>query len=100
MVMKMDYFALVFLAIILEGVITYVKEFFVKGNVRWEMLISIVIGVLITSAYGVDVLAMAGLKTPVPFLGSILTGILISRGSNYVFDLIKGISNLQGKTGA
>ncbi len=96
----MNYFALIFLAIILEGVITYVKEFFVKGNVRWEMLISIIIGVLITSAYGVDVLAMAGLKTPVPFLGSILTGILISRGSNYVFDLIKGIGNLQGKTGA
>jgi hypothetical protein len=94
----MDYFGLIFLAVILEGIITYVKEFFVRGNVKWEMLISIVIGVLVASAYGVDVLAMAGLKTAVPYLGSVLTGVLISRGSNYVFDLIKAVGAAQSKT--
>ena len=96
----MDYFGLIFLAIILEGTITYVKEFFVRGNIKWEMLISIVIGVLVASAYRVDVLALAGLKTAVTYHGSVLTGILISRGSNYVFDLIKAVGAAQGKTSA
>ena len=93
----MDYFGLIFLAIILEGIITYVKEFFVKGHIKWEMVISVVIGVLTTCAYGVDVMAMAGLKTNIPFLGCILTGILVSRGSNYVFDLIKAVGAAKEK---
>lgn len=92
------YFGLIFLAIITEGIITYFKEFFVNGNIRWEMLISIGIGVLTAIAYHVDVPALAGLETGVPFLGCVLTGILISRGSNYVFDLVKTIGSAQGKT--
>lgn len=94
----MDYFGLIFLAIIVEGVITYVKEFFVKGNIRWEMVVSVIVGVLAASAYGVDVMAMAGMKSSIPLLGNILTGILISRGSNYVFDLIKAVGAAQNKT--
>jgi len=94
----MDYSALLFLAIILEGIITYVKEFFVRGNIRWEMLISIAVGVLTAAAYGVDVMAMAGMHSSVPFLGNVMTGILISRGSNYVFDLIKSVGAAGGKT--
>lgn len=94
----MDYFGLIFLAIIVEGVITYVKEFFVKGNIRWEMVVSVIVGVLVASAYGVDVMAMTGMESSIPFLGNILTGILISRGSNYVFDLIKAVGAAQNKT--
>lgn len=94
----MNYFGIVFLAIVVEGIITYVKEFFVKGKFQWEMLISIVIGVLTAAAYQVDVFAMVGMKSVVPFLGSILTGILISRGSNYAFDFIKAIGAAQTKT--
>ncbi len=94
----MNYFGIVFLAIIVEGIITYIKEFFVNGKFQWQMLISIVIGVLVAAAYRVDVLALAGMQTAVPYLGSVLTGVLISRGSNYVFDLIKAIGAAQGKT--
>lgn len=93
----MNYFGIIFLAIVVEGIITYVKEFFVKGKFKWEMLISIFIGVLTSAAYQVDVFAMVGMQTAVPYLGSILTGILISRGSNYTFDLIKAIGAVQGK---
>ena len=94
----MNYFGVVFLAVIVEGIITYIKEFFVKGKFQWEMLISVAIGVLAAAAYQVDLLALAGMKTAVPCLGSILTGILISRGSNYIFDLIKAIGTAQAKT--
>lgn len=89
----MEYFGLFFLAVIVEGVITYINEFFVKGVLKWEMIFSILLGVFVAVAYGVDMLALVGLKTPVPFIGSILTGILISRGSNYVFDLVKTLTS-------
>lgn len=94
----MEYFTLIYLAIIVEGMITYVKEFFVNGKMKWEMLISILIGVLVAVSYEIDLFALVGLKSIVPYLGSVLTGILISRGSNYVFDLIKTIGTVQGKT--
>lgn len=94
----MQYFGLLFLAIIVEGIITYIKEFFVKGRFKWEMLISIVIGVFVTVAYGVDIFALVGLNSFIPYFGSVLTGILISRGSNYVCDLVKSIGAVQEKT--
>lgn len=93
----MEYFGLFLLAVVVEGVITYVKEFFVKGNMRWEMLSSIMLGVFVAVAYGVDMLAMLGMNTSIPYIGSILTGILISRGSNYVCDLVKALTVSQGK---
>lgn len=88
----MEYFGLFLLAVVVEGVITYIKEFFVKGNFKWEMLISILLGVFVAVAYGVDLLSMLGMKTGIPYIGSILTGILISRGSNYVCDLVKTLT--------
>lgn len=93
----MNFFSILFLSIIIEGLITYIKEFFVKGKIQWQMIISIVVGVLVTAAYQVDILSLVGLQSPIPYLGSILTGILISRGSNYIFDLIKAIGAMQGK---
>lgn len=93
----MNFFGIIFLSIIIEGIITYIREFFVNGRFQWQMLISIIVGILVTAAYQVDIIALVGLQTPVPFLGSVLTGILISRGSNYIFDLINTISTLQGK---
>lgn len=93
----MNFFGIVFLSIIIEGIITYVREFFVKGQFQWQMLISIIVGILVTAAYQVDIIALVGLQTPVPYLGSVLTGILISRGSNYIFDLIKTIGTFQSK---
>ena len=94
----MSYFGIAFLAVVVEGIITYVKEFFVKGKFQWEMLISISIGVVTAAAYQIDVFTMVGMKTAVPYLGSVLTGILISRGSNYAFDFIKAIGAVRGKT--
>jgi len=94
----MEYFAVIYLAVIVEGMITYGKEIFVNGKIKWEMLISILIGVLVAVCYRIDLFALVGLNSTVPYLGSVLTGILISRGSNYIFDLIKTIGTVQEKT--
>ncbi|NLJ31475.1 MAG: hypothetical protein GX424_07750 [Clostridiales bacterium] len=94
----MNDFGVAFLAVIVEGVITYGKELFVSGKIHWQMLCSVLLGVLTAVAYGLDIPAAAGLKTGVPYLGCVLTGILISRGSNYVFDLIQALGAAKEKT--
>ena len=44
-------------------------------------------------SYKLDLPKHLGLKSSIPYIGSILTGILISRGSNYLFDILKVITN-------
>lgn len=76
-------------AIIVEGIIAYVKTFFVDGKFQWQMITSLVLGVVVALAYSLDLLALCGLESNIPFIGQVLTGILLSRGANYIADLIK-----------
>ena len=43
------------LAIIIEATITYINQFFVDGEFCWEMFLSIVLGILISIAYEIDI---------------------------------------------
>ena len=86
--MEKKTFGFICFAIIIEAVITYVNQFFVSGHFSWEMLASIVLGILVAVAYKLDLPEYFNLKSSLPYVGNILTGILLSRGSNYIFDLI------------
>lgn len=92
--MEKKTFGFVCFAIIIEAIITYVNQFFVSGSFSWEMLASIVLGILVAVAYKLDLPEYFNLKSGIPYVGNVLTGILLSRGSNYVFDLINKIVNL------
>lgn len=83
------------LAVLTEGIITYFKEFFVGGSFSFSMLFSIILGVLVAVCYKLDLLEYINLKSSIPYVGSILTGILISRGSNYVYDILKSITSIK-----
>lgn len=93
-----QFITLVLMAIIVEGLITYTKTFFVDGKPQWQMLVGLALGVVVALVYNVDVFALLGITAAVPFVGAILTGILISRGSNYIFDLIKALQGAGGGT--
>ena len=83
------------LAILTESVITYFKEFFVAGCFSSDMFLSVLVGVTVAFAYDLDIPKCFEINSSVPFFGNILTGILISRGSNYIHDVISAISNLK-----
>ena len=93
----MEFLSLIFMAIIVEGLITYVKELVVDGKLQWQMLVSLGIGMLCAVMYGIDLFEMVGMQPLVPYVCCVLTGILISRGSHYIFDLIKKLQGA-GKT--
>ena len=88
----MQIFALLFAAIIVEGLITYFKTMVLNGKFQWQQLTAILVGVGVAIIYNVDIFAMFGVTTTIPFVGSILSGILISRVSNYIFDLVKQLN--------
>lgn len=86
-----QFFTIILMSVIVEGLITYAKTFFIGGKFQWQMLVGIILGVAVALVYNVDIFALLGVVAAVPYVGAILTGILISRGSNYIFDLIKAL---------
>lgn len=92
--MNQDISKMIMTAILVEGIITYFNEFFVSGNAPWQMIFSLILGIIIAMAYRLDLPKYLGLQSDISYVGSILTGILISRGSNYIFDLLNKISNI------
>lgn len=52
------------------------------------------LGVLLCLAVGADVYSALGVAFAVPWVGTALTGIFASRGSNYISDLAKRLQNI------
>ena len=72
-------------AILIEGIITYINQFFVQESFCWQMLFSMALGIVIAMAYKLDLPAHFSLNSQIPYVGCVLTGILLSRGSNYIY---------------
>ena len=90
---------IVTMAIVVEALVEYGKSIgraFVAGEVKTAVtqLAAIGLGVLLCFACGGDLFAAVGVSFTWPWLGVVLTGVLISRGANYVSDFI---SKLQRK---
>ena len=84
-------------AVLVEGLIQYGKtiaQAFETGEKKTGItqLISIIIGILIAFAFGANAFEALGMVVN-PIIGVFLTGIVISRGSNYASDLLKRIAN-------
>ena len=78
--------------VVLEGIITYINNFFVIGEPHYQMILSLAFGIFIAVAYKIDLLKLANIESEIPYIGSILTGILFSRGSNYIHDILKTLN--------
>lgn len=79
--------ALVFFAILIEGLVEYIK-LGIQKNMCGEIIGAMVGGLIVSFGFHLDLFAAVGITTDVPFISTILTGIIISRGANYVWDLI------------
>lgn len=88
----MNIAVIVAVAILIEGLVEYGKtiaDTFNDGEKRTALIqvITIVIGVGLAFAFDADMFVPLGL-TVNHYVGMVLTGIVMSRGSNYVSDLI------------
>ena len=78
--------------IILEGIITYINDFFAIGELHYQMILSLIFEIFIAVAYKIDLLKLADIESEIPYIGCVLTGMLISRGSNYVHDILQTLN--------
>ena len=92
-----EVFGIILISVVVEGVVTYVKSWFVDKQVAWQQIVAVALGVLVAIGYSADLFALFGLASTIPYLGNILTGVLVARGSNYIFDLIKQLQGYKGE---
>lgn len=91
----MDVLGITFLAVFLEGTITYIASATgEKDKPRpWVKYVALAAGVGLAIGYKIDLPAQLGLASAVPFLGYIVSGIVIGRGSNYLNDFFTLFKN-------
>ena len=87
-IMENKTFSIVTFAVLIEAIVTYINQFFMEDGFCWKMLLSLILGIIVAVAYKLDLPSYFNLKSDIPYVGCILTGILLSRGSNYIFDLL------------
>lgn len=85
----MDFAQLILIAILVEAIWENIKMIYDKNKFNISMIGSLVLGVIICLAAQIDIFSIVGINMIVPFIGSIFTGIIVSRGANFVNDLLK-----------
>lgn len=94
----MNILSLIVLALIGEALWETIKLIWQNGKLSIDRVGALLIGELLAIGAGVDLLAMVGVPLKIPYAGLILTGLLISRGANFIHDLLQSISNVQQNT--
>ena len=93
----MEVWALVFLfGILVEAIVQVIKSGVpdtVNPPVWLWPVISAALGVAMCVTAGVDALSALGVEITVPFIGRAITGLLVSRGSNFLHDIWGRINN-------
>lgn len=88
---------IVMIALIAESVWETLKMTWQEGKISIDRIGALVVALILCIGVRLDILALLGINVTIPFLGVILTGILISRGSNFIHDLLAKIGQVSNK---
>jgi large-conductance mechanosensitive channel len=77
---------LTFMSVVVEFLTAIFRHFVSK---RATEVVSIAVGVVLCCAYEVGIFMSLGLMTKYPYIDYIISGIIISRGSNALSELFK-----------
>jgi len=89
--------AFLLFSVLVESIITNIK-WVVEDNFNWVKVGALLLSVLLCVIYQIDLLGQLGFTALVPFVGSVLTGIIISRGSNLVYEIIQNLKTTREKS--
>lgn len=85
---------IIMIALIAESVWETLKMTWQEGKVSADRIGALGVALVLSIGVKLDILSLLGINTTIPMLGVILTGILISRGSNFIHDLLVRIGQV------
>jgi hypothetical protein len=82
----MELTSLIVIAILVEAIWENIKTVWEDG-ININRIGALVLAILVSILAKVDVFAMVGITLTIPVVSYVLTGIVVSRGANFVNDL-------------
>lgn len=82
------------LGVLVEFVVEIVKSIVEGGKVNKSVILSLVVGVAVAFTTQVDTLVLLGIPAYIPHVGVVISGILISRGSNILHTLLERLNGV------
>ncbi len=89
----MNFAQLILVAILVEAIWENCKMIWKNKKVNINMIGSLVLSILICILAKVDIFVVIGIELTVPVIGAILTGVIVSRGANFVNDLFTKLNS-------
>ena len=87
----MQYTQLIIIAILVEAIWENLKMIWDKNKLNINMIGSLLLSMIICVLAQINIFEIVGINLIVPIIGSLLTGIIVSRGANFVNDLFKKV---------
>lgn len=81
-------------AVLVEAIWENLKMVWQSGKLNVNMIGSLVVSILIAILTKIDIFGALGITINI-YVGSALTGIIISRGANFVHDLLTKVNQLK-----
>ena len=79
------------LAFLVVSLYDIIKAFIKDGKPNKDTIIPAILGIILALLAQLDLFKLVGIDFVVPYVGSILTGFIVSKGSNYLFDFITSV---------
>lgn len=84
----------IILALLCEAIWENLRMIWENGKFSINRLGALILSIIIAVGTKVDLFELLNLNMFIPVLGSVFTGVLISRGANVLHDLLKKIQSL------
>ena len=79
-------------SILVESIWESLKMTWQNGKLSIDRIGALVVWIVMALITKLDILDILGIKCVIPVIGCILTGVLISRGANFMHDVIRKVS--------
>lgn len=85
----MEFASLVIVAILVEAIWENLKMLYPENKFSFNMLGALLLGIIVCILAKIDIFTLVGIDLSIKLLAYIFTGIIVSRGANFINDLFK-----------
>ena len=89
----MSIVTIVTVALLVEAIWETLKLVWKDGKANVNTIGALVVGILTAILAKLDIFSMQGISLSIPVVSYVLTGVLISRGANFIHDLFNKIGD-------
>lgn len=89
----MSIVTIITIALLVEAIWETLKMVWQEGKINVNTIGALIVGIGVSILAKIDIFTMQGISLSIPLIGWILTGILMSRGANFIHDLFNKLGD-------